>query len=265
MKTNRRSFLSGAAGAAVVASLKPSQMLAQSSESVLNLAKVAVPSSLLVTSENKITALNDGAVPTDSRDRSHGLYAIRHAWGNEDDSAHWVQYTWSEPVTINKADVYWAVDAPRSAGFRGSEARLLAAPVSYQLQYWNGSAFVPVPNARGLGLAEDTFNVTTFDQITTDKVRLDVTPDARRPAGILEWRVYNAGAVPSIAPLVDAGIDRSVVMGGQTYLMGKVTFLEEAPENVTRWTKTSGPGTVQFANPKSATTRHRFPSRVITC
>ena len=255
---DRRSFLAGVAGTAVVAGIQPSRALAQSSEAVVNLAKVAVPSSLLVTSENKISALNDGITPASSHDRTNGTYAIRHAWGEEDDSSQWVQYSWSEPVSINKVDVYWAIDRPRPAGYPGSEASRLAAPVSYRILYWNGGNYVPVGNAQGFGVAGDVFNTTSFEQVKTDKLRLEVLPAEKHPAGILEWKVYSAGPVPSIAPLVDAGIDRSVVMGGQTYLMGKVTFLEDRPENVARWTKASGPGAVQFTNAKTAATTATF-------
>lgn len=231
---------------------------AQSPRRSVNLAKVAVPSSLLVTSENRISALNDGVTPASSRDRSNGVYAVRHAWEGEDDSAHWVQYTWSEPIAIDKVDLYWAVDAPRANGYPGSEAWRLAAPVSYRITYWNGTQFTPVTAARGLGLSADTFNTTTFDPVKTEKLRLEITPDPQHPAGILEWKVYNAGPVPSIAPLVDAGIDRSVVIGGQTYLAGKVTFLEDAPQNTVRWSKTAGPGQVHFADANTAVTTATF-------
>ena len=257
LSVNRRGFLAGIAGTAVVAAWHPATAFAQAADSELNLARVAIPSSLTTTSENKIGALNDGFRPASSRDRQNGSYAIRRGF-EEEGPAEWVQYAWTKPVTVSKVDVYWAIDPPRPNGPPGSGYAHMLAPVSYRVLYWNGSDFVPVSNAKGLGLAGDTFNTTSFDQVTTDKLRMEVVPDGIHPAGIIEWRVYNAGAVPSLPPVVNAGIDRSVVMGGRTYLAGKAIWLQDLPENAARWTKASGPGNVVFANASSPVTTATF-------
>lgn len=254
---NRRQFLAGLAGAAVVGTLGTANATAQSDNDSLNIAKVAVPSSLAMLSENKISALNDGAVPTDSFDRTHGCYALwsaEHAGGTQP----WVQYDWSVPVGINKVAVYWAVDHPRPGALPGSSFPRMQTPVSYRILYWSGSDFVPVEKPEGLGLAPDTFNVTTFSAVTTSKVRLEVIPQKDSPAGILEWGVYNYGAVPDLPPVVDAGVDRSVVSGAKTYLAGKVTWLQDSHANVARWVKTSGPGAVSFKDPVSPVTTAGF-------
>ena len=124
----------------------------------------------------------------------------------------------AKPVAINKMDIYWAIDPPRPNGPPGSGFGRTAAPASYRILYWNGSDFVPVSNAQGLGSSQDTFNTTSFDQVKTNKLRLEVIPDETHAAGIIEWRVYGSGPAPSLPPVVDAGIDRSVVIGGKTYL-----------------------------------------------
>jgi DUF1680 family protein len=255
----RRNFLAGAAGTAVLAGLNCSRALALTgdTESELNLARVALPSSATLVSENKISALNDGFSPANSRDRENGFYAIRR--GHESDSrTPWVQYDWSKPVAINKIDVYWAIDPPRPNAPPGSGWWRIEAPVSYRILYWNGSEFVPVPHAQGFGVREDTFNTTIFDEVKTDKLRLEVVPDEAHAAGIIEWKVYNSGPVPSLPPVVDAGIDRSVVMGGRTYLAGKSIWLEDLPGNTVRWATESGPGTVAFENAASPVTTATF-------
>ncbi len=254
---NRRNFLAGVAGTAIVASFNASKAFAQSTDPSLNLAKVAIATSLTTTSENKISTLNDGFVPSSSRDRTKGAYALRGEF-EERNSPQWVQYAWSKPVSVSKIDVYWAIDAPRRAGFAGSEFGRMMAPASYRILYWNGADFVPVANARGLGIVNDTFNTTTFDQVITDKVRLEVVPEGEHAAGILEWKVYNAGPVPSLPPVVDAGLDRSVVMGGRTYLAGKAIWLQDLPENIARWSKVSGPGSVAFTKASSPVTTAAF-------
>lgn len=74
---SRRRFLAGVAGGAAVAAVAPSRALGEvTGAASLNLARVAVPTSLRMTSENKITSLNDGFTPVNSSDRDHGLFAV---------------------------------------------------------------------------------------------------------------------------------------------------------------------------------------------
>ena len=111
---------------------------------------------------------------------------------------------------------------------------------------------------QGLGVALDTFNATSFAAVKTSKLRLEVLPQQDRPAGILEWKVFNYGPVPALPPVVDAGVDRSVVSNGQTYLSGKVTWLEDSTKNRARWIKTAGPGAVVFVDAASPITTATF-------
>ena len=117
---------------------------------------------------------------------------------------------------------------------------------------------MPVENAKGLGTAADQFNSTRFTEIRTDRLRLQVDLEAEKPAGVMEWRVYNVGPVPVLPPVIHAGIDRSVMIGGQTYLSGKAIWLEDRPENVAQWFKVSGPGTVTFAKATSPVMTAKF-------
>lgn len=255
---DRRHFLVGAAGSAMLAGLEgPSAFAKVGDGTALNLARIAAPSSFVTTSENKISALNDGNIPVNSRDRKSGRYAVRRD-DEMGDVVPWVQYAWTKPVPIGKIEVYWAVDAPRPNAAPGSEYTRITAPASYRVLYWDGSKFLPVSNPLGLGVAEDTFNTTTFDPITTDKLRLEVVPQGSHAAAILEWVVFNSGPVPSLPPVVEAGVDRSVVLGGQTYLSGRAMWLEDAPGNTARWTKTSGPGDVIFADAAKPVTTAKF-------
>lgn len=197
-------------------------------------------------SENKISALNDGFVPENSFDRSHALYAL-WTWSESGERSTWVQYEWDEAVHIDKVDVYWAVDRPRPAAIPGSGNAQISVPESYRIFYWNGKDFAPVAQPEGQGTAADTFNATVFEPVRTNKLRLEVVLQSNRPAGILEWRVFNYGPAPELPPVVDAGVDRSVVSDGRTYLSGKATWLKDSSTNRARWVKTSGPGVVTFA------------------
>lgn len=264
-KLSRRAFVETLAEAAAFAAAGGTQAEAQTANAPVNLARVAVATSMTESSENKLGWLNDGATPANSRDRKTGAYRV---YGNArpDDTeppstSHWLQYEWSAPVPIARIDVYWAIDPPRDAAVypgSGFSNHGLAAPKSYRLLYWNGNAFAEVVNARGLGAAPDVFNGTSFDEVTTTKLRLEVTPAAPNPAGLMEWRVYPFGAPPALPPTVNAGVDRSVVIGGRTYLSGKAIWLEEKPDNSVVWTAQSGPGKVVFADASSASTTASF-------
>src|SRR4051812_2432237 len=154
VEPSRREFLAGLGGTAVLTAISRGGAFAQGPESALNLARVAVPTSLTLASENKISALNDGFTPANSLDRSHAPYAI---WADRltGSRTSWVQYDWSEPVNVNKVEVYWAVDPPRPGAIPGSAWPRAEAPESYRILYWNGNDFVPVPQPQGLGVALD--------------------------------------------------------------------------------------------------------------
>jgi DUF1680 family protein len=259
---DRRGFLAGMAGAALVAGLDGRRALAQNVGADLNLARVATPSSLVPTSENKISAVNDGVTPADSRDRANGVYAV---WPLDADEkkragadAPWIEYAWVKPVAVEAVEIYWAADEPQPKGMPGSGAWRLALPASYRILYWNGAAFVPVRITNGLAIKADSFNASNFDAVTTARLRVEIVPDGEHPAGVLEWRVSGAGPTPMLPPTVDAGVDRSVVMGGRTYLAGKVVWLRELPGNAVRWSKAAGPGQVIFTNSDASVTTATF-------
>ncbi len=239
---NRRDFLGAMAGTALFTAVAPSHAFAETTDGSVNLAKVAAPSSLYTSGDTKISALNDGKTPANSRDREGGAYGN---WPRVD--TQWVQYDWSKPITTNKVNVYWWMD-------RGG----VAAPASYRILYWNGTDFVPVANASGLGVAGDAFNTTSFDEVHTDKLRLEITSDGTHSTGILEWQVLSSGPVPSFPPTVEAGIDRTVVLGGETYLAGKAEWLKPGRSNSARWSKESGPGHVLFADATAPVTSAAF-------
>ncbi|HEY3392199.1 MAG TPA: beta-L-arabinofuranosidase domain-containing protein [Lacipirellulaceae bacterium] len=210
----------------------------------VNLAVVAEPSSSYASGDTSLTALNDGHEPRRSRDRRRGSY------GNWDKvGTQWVEYEWTQPISTNRIEVYWWADGQG-----------IGLPKACRLKYWDGQKFVEVAAAEGLGVEDDQFNVTTFDEVTTTKLRLEIDSDEPLSTGILEWRVLDSGKSPKFPPTVAAGVDRIVVLGGKTYLDGTVKTLGgEADESVKlTWSKESGPGEVTFADADAATTTATF-------
>ena len=240
---DRRTFLIGAAGAALLATTAGrSHALADAQDAPINLAKAATPSSLYTSGDTRTSALNSGYTPANSADNRNGSYGN---WPKVD--TQWVQYDWSRPVTTNKIDIYWWIDG-----------RGVGAPKSCRLLYWNGGEFVPVANAVGFGIAGNAFNSTTFDAVRTDRLRLEIVSDGTLSTGILDWRVYSAGPAPAFPPSVEAGVDRTAVIGGKTYLTGRVERLTSGPQDAARWSKASGPGRVTFTDAAALETSATF-------
>jgi DUF1680 family protein len=205
-----------------------------------NLAVVATPSGSSRFG-GQLTFLNDGLTPVNTgRMRSGG--------GNrppQRPSTQWVQYEWTRPVTTGEINVFWW-------DFENS----VKLPYAYRIQYWDGNNFVPVRNASGLGLVNNQFNKTTFDPIQTTRLRLEADSVQRSLGTILEWKVIQSPGSPDHPPVVSAGIDRSVMKDGKTYLSGNVRSV--SPVTALSWKKVSGPGNVAFADPKALETSATF-------
>jgi alpha-glucosidase (family GH31 glycosyl hydrolase) len=208
----------------------------------VNLAPVAEPSTSHVSRDTSLAALHDGHAPKTSHSRGKGSYGN---WPMK--RTQWVQYDWTAPVRTRKIDVFWWDD-------RGG----VRLPKACRLLYWDGKGFVPVRKASGLGVAKDKFNTTTFDEVLTSKLRLEFDGDGNYSTGILEWKVYNEGELPNFPPLVKAGVNRIVMRGRETSLAGQLLRAISTDTTKVAWSKTSGPGKVDFADAARLATTARF-------
>lgn len=208
----------------------------------VNLALAARASASYVSGDTSTAALHDGQLPRSSRDAQHGSYGNWPRTGTQ-----WVEYEWSQPVSTKRMDIYWWDDR-----------RGVRLPKAFRLLVWQGNSFAPVSNASGFEVAADRFNPVTFDEVTTAKVRLEMDSDAEFSTGILEWRVFDSGKSPDFAPIVKAGSDRVVILGGKTYLQGSTKVLKPSNSSTIEWAKVSGPGGVQFADAKALKTTAAF-------
>ena len=199
-----------------------------------------------------LAAINNGIDPTSSQDRQHGAFGGGRggapgrrggapATGTQTMS---VQYEWTQPISTAKIEVYWLAGA---------------MPKEYRLQYWNGSEYVSVTNASGFGTESDKYNTTSFTEATTARLRLEYDYDAAAGTpGLLQWKVYDSGKTPNFPPIVTAGLDRAVVIGGKTYLSGSVKDEGKPKPVVATWSKLSGPGEVSFADAHAPVTTATF-------
>ena len=204
---------------------------------------MATAASSYVSGDTTVNALANDFTPRNARDNRCGSYGNWPHTGRE-----WVQYERSQPVSTKQVDVYWWMDG-----------RGVGAPKSCRLLYWDGKTFVPVANAAGLGVEGNKVNPTTFGEVKTTKLRLEIESNGKLSTGILAWKVFDSGKSPEFPPKVAAGLDRNLILGGKTYLAGKVRSLKSGSANTNVvWSKASGPGAVNFENAKAATTTATF-------
>jgi DUF1680 family protein len=204
-----------------------------------NLAIVATPSGSMRYG-TLLNYLNDGLTTVDAGGTRTG--------GNRPPqrlSSQWLQYDWIQPVTTGAIAVYW-----------WNYDNTLKLPQAYRIKYWDGNDFVPVKNALGLGIENKRFNLTTFDQVRTTKLRIEIDSVYRFPGTLLEWMVLQADNSPDHPPVVTAGVDRSVMLNGKTYLSGSVKSVTPVTKIV--WSKTDGSGDVVFSNPGELKTTATF-------
>jgi DUF1680 family protein len=215
-----------------------------------NLALYARPVTSYVSGHESLDAINNGFNPKNSADHDHGAYGNWPQTGTQ-----WVEYDWPKPISTSKVDVYWWQDN-----------RGIYAPTASRLLYWDGKDFVPVPSPIGLGVELNKLNTTTFEEITTDKLRLEFDGSGDHSTGILQWKVYDSGKSPKFPPHVVAGIERTVVLPGKTYLNGTFKGLSpdgellHGPQAIppVLWSKLSGPGDVTFDDATAPSTAAAF-------
>ena len=125
------------------------------------------------------SGINDGVEPKSSGDRPA---ALCHWWPHKN-TQEWAQYTWTKPVTVSGARVYWFDDTGRGA------CRL---PVSWEIQYLDGTEWKPVQAKGSYALAKDRWCEVVFDPVPTTALRLAVKLPKDWAAGVHEWQVMEA-------------------------------------------------------------------------
>jgi len=159
-------------------------------------------------------------------------------------SNQWYQYEWASPVTIDEVQIYWF-----------NYDNLVKFPQAYRLKYWDGKDFAPVKNAVGYTFNNDQYNPTKFDEVKTTILRLEIDSVMRFMPTILEWKALKTLNSPEIAPVITAGGDRDVMVGGKTYLAAEIKSVD--PLKNTLWSAT-GPGAVAFVDPTDLKTTATF-------
>jgi DUF1680 family protein len=126
---------------------------------------------------DSVRAVADGLVPKNSNDHS----IPRFTWWNHKGTKEWVQREFETPRKFSKVEVYWFDDTPSNGGCR--------VPKSWRLLYRKDGKWHEVAAASGYGLETNKFNVTTFKEVESDALRIEVQLQDQFSGGILEWRI----------------------------------------------------------------------------
>lgn len=177
---------------------------------VVDAALTATSSASYTSSWEHVTAINDGIDPPASND------TVNTRWGTwPQQGTQWVQLDWASPVHVNSSDMYFFADGGG-----------VLAPKTWSIQYWNATtnAWVDVTQPSGYPTDLDKYNHTTFDSVTTTKMRATLVANGAS-VGIDEWKV-NAVAAQSVReveqPTLFGTVPKLPGMVQQTYDDGAV-------------------------------------------
>jgi len=127
-------------------------------------------------SGDTVRALDDGRVPRSSNDHS----IPRLTWWDHRGTTEWVAYTFPEPRSVRRVEVYWFDDTGR--GF-------CRVPTAWHVEWKDGDQWREADAKGPYGVEPDRFNQVDFEPVTTRELRLVVELKPEFSGGILEWRV----------------------------------------------------------------------------
>jgi hypothetical protein len=133
------------------------------------------------------------------------------------------------------------------AGYNVYRSTTTPVPISTPL---NGATLLTLPAFTDNAVS----NGTTYHYVVTAVDTFGNTSDPSNEASA-------SPLAPNQPPFVNAGPDQTIALPSTAALNGTVSDPDGSPGPLTvTWTKVSGPGTVTFANPNSASTTATFPS-----
>lgn len=199
----RRRSLAGGLVVALVATLAALGMAqAEEPSTARNLALNATPSASFTAGHNNLLAVNDGT-------HSNSGAPETSYWGTwtavDRPSSHVLSFDWARPVTIDRSVISFWTDAAPGTGNN------VTVPHSWVIQWWDdaAAAWEPVADDTGFGTSRTGTNVTSFDAVTTTRVRavLQAYPNAGATSysaiGVSEWELWGTIAEADPEAVID--------------------------------------------------------------
>lgn len=164
-----------------------------------NVAPLAQPTASYTASWHVIDSVNNGTVsPTG------GFAEAWSTWDGNRPASQWLEYTWEAPVTVDRSVMSFWTDGTAA---NGDNVRV---PSTWKIQYWDASSstYKDVVNPSAYGVARTTPNTTTFDAVTTTKIRATLNalqgvapnPTTYSALGVTEWELWGTGGVVVVEP-----------------------------------------------------------------
>ncbi|MGW0201596.1 galactose-binding domain-containing protein [Nonomuraea sp. NPDC003201] len=173
----------------------PAQVTQNSARMVDMLAKAGVDLTA------NLTNLASGATATASTTASgsttagavDGFPINEPFWGGTTAGQDWYELNFGSAKTVNEVRLYFKDSRPASATYR--------APASYDIQYYNGSAWVSVPGqAKTPSAPRANYNVVQFSAVSTQRLRVLATAASGARTGLTEIKVFNRGGTQQPNP-----------------------------------------------------------------
>ncbi|MFI6787469.1 discoidin domain-containing protein [Nonomuraea sp. NPDC050383] len=106
--------------------------------------------------------------------------------GGSPNSQDWYELNFGAARTFNEVRLYFKDSRPASTTYR--------APSAYDIQYYNGSAWVSVPSqAKSPATPQANYNVVKFGAVNAQRVRVLATNASGAKTGLTEIKVFNRG------------------------------------------------------------------------
>lgn len=232
-----------------------------------NVAVSATPTAEYTAGWNNVNAVNDGAIAHSGGDQT----AVWATWSGNHPATRWLQYEWAAPVRVSATEVSFWADQTNPSSSAG-----VNVPESWKAQYWDGTAWVDVPGADTYAVARTAPNTTTFDAVTTTRLRLVLSAAGGNPyaaVGVSEWKVFadtpvavepidvrtTVGQLPDMPATVDmvfddgsraqgdvswAPIEASDVAGEGSFNVTGLVAGSPLPAQATVWVRLTAPGQI---------------------
>ncbi|MEU4561199.1 family 43 glycosylhydrolase [Actinoplanes sp. NPDC023936] len=186
-----------------------------------NIAPIGVPTASYTAGWNSVTGLNDDADPADPAQAQ-----IWGTWSGARPATQWIQYDWSRPIRLTGAELkFWRDSGPGTGDG-------VAAPDSWRLQWWDGTAWQDVTGAGSYGTSTTAFNSVGFEPVTTSRLRATISANGNgvtySAVAVTEWRVF-ADETPA-APITVTAQSRCIA--DKAYVAVTARNDDDAPADI---------------------------------
>jgi hypothetical protein len=115
-------------------------------------------------------------------------------WGTfgSPNATDWLEVNFGQARTVDEVRLYFRNDRATNR---------YRPPASYQVQYWNGSAFVNATSqVKTPSAPRSNYNLVRFASVSTQRVRVQVTHASGSKTGLTEVQAYGRGGAPQPEP-----------------------------------------------------------------